>query len=69
MSRPYLDYYKTILEEVSFDPQLLRKEYMKALKILNQSEGIELQQWLENSEFNLLHNLTNENNELYKDVA
>jgi len=69
MSRPYLDYYKTILEKVSFDPQLLRKEYMKALKILNQSEGIELQQWLENSEFNLLHNLTNENNELYKDVA
>ena len=60
---------KTILEKVSFDPQLLRKEYMKALKILNQSEGIELQQWLENSEFNLLHNLTNENNELYKDVA
>ena len=34
MGRSYLDYYKYILEKVSFDPNLFLKEYRKAQKAL-----------------------------------
>ncbi|MGB3465426.1 MAG: hypothetical protein WBA74_09150 [Cyclobacteriaceae bacterium] len=47
MSTSYLTYYKTILEKVSFDKQLLIKEYYKALRSLNTRERSELNNWLQ----------------------
>jgi hypothetical protein len=34
----FLDYYKTILDKVSFDPVLLKKEYQKAINNLHAHE-------------------------------
>lgn len=42
----YLDYYKTILEKVSFDPMLFEKEYRKALRILSKRDALLLEAWL-----------------------
>ncbi|UZD23093.1 hypothetical protein PBT90_06760 [Algoriphagus halophytocola] len=42
----YIDYYKTILEKVSFDKHLLMKEYSKALQVLQDHEKRELNNWL-----------------------
>lgn len=42
----FLDYYKTILEKVSFDPFLLAKEYHKALSTIHPSEIDEFQSWV-----------------------
>tara|TARA_R110002020_G_scaffold189815_3_gene389123 strand:+ start:77 stop:316 length:240 start_codon:yes stop_codon:yes gene_type:complete len=42
----FLDYYKTILGKVSFDRQLLSKEYRKASQMLGASEVRELDSWL-----------------------
>lgn len=42
----FLDYYKTILQKVSFDPDLLLKEYRKALNALHPSEIEEFEQWI-----------------------
>lgn len=42
----FLDYYKIILEKVSFDPLLLRKEYQKAKCNLCGEEIRELNKWL-----------------------
>lgn len=39
-------YYKLILERVGFDPNLLLKEYKKALAIIHPSELGEFQQWM-----------------------
>lgn len=47
MNTTYLDYYKQILEKVSFDPLLFRKEYLKASKSLTVSEKEELDKWLQ----------------------
>jgi hypothetical protein len=46
MKTTYLDYYKTILDKVSFDRQLFRKEYRKALSRLQEPEQGTLNQWL-----------------------
>jgi acyl carrier protein len=46
-----LEYYKTILEKVSFDRNLCRKEFEKATKDLNEKEIIELKEWLQNKGF------------------
>ena len=46
MKTPFLDYYKLILDKVSFDQQLLMKEYRKALNVLTEQEAFDLQQWL-----------------------
>ncbi|WP_057938540.1 hypothetical protein [Algoriphagus resistens] len=43
----FLDYYKTILEKVSFDEQLLAKEYKKAKKFLDNAEARDLDYWLQ----------------------
>ena len=51
----FLNYYKTILEKVSFDSGLLEKEYLKAQKLLDISESKELEYWLFNS--GLVHKL------------
>jgi hypothetical protein len=47
MNTTYLDYYKQVLEKVSFDPQLFHKEYLKASKSLGFSEQEELDNWLQ----------------------
>lgn len=46
MRTSFLDYYKMILEKVSFDRQLLAKEYRKALTILHTHEARQLDQWM-----------------------
>ena len=43
----FLNYYKNILEKVSFDTYLLEKEYKKAKSILTGSEAQELDYWLD----------------------
>lgn len=42
-----LQYQKTILDKVSFDKQLFRKELIKSFKWLSASEIDELHQWAE----------------------
>ncbi|GAA4769057.1 MULTISPECIES: hypothetical protein [Flavobacterium] len=45
MSRQMIDYTKSILERVSFDPALFRKELEKAVKMLLPYEIEELSKW------------------------
>lgn len=45
MKTSLLEYYKLIISKVSFDPQLILKEYQKALRVLNGSESAELRRW------------------------
>lgn len=40
-----LEYSKIILEKVSFDQKLFRKEYRKAVKMLNEEEAGKLHEW------------------------
>lgn len=47
----FLDYYKTILKKVSFDRQLLSKEYRKAKQMLGASDARELDSWLHRNGF------------------
>ncbi len=42
----FLDYYKTVLEKVSFDSRLVAKEYGKAKELLQESERKELDDWV-----------------------
>jgi hypothetical protein len=42
----FLDYYKIILDKVSFDPVLFRKEYQKAKQFLCNDEIQDLNGWL-----------------------
>ncbi len=54
-STSFLDYYKTILEKVSFDSNLFTKEYNKAIKIIHPEEVPALDSWIQSSGFqNLL---------------
>jgi len=46
-----LEYYKTVLGKVSFDPVLFRKEMRKAFRHLVDEERIELRDWLRNSSY------------------
>lgn len=41
-----LEYSKLILAKVSFHPELLKKEYRKAVARLNKEEAKELTEWL-----------------------
>ena len=45
MQNTMLEYSKSILEKVSFDPELFQKELKKALKMLNPDEMRELILW------------------------
>ncbi|WPR77194.1 hypothetical protein [Algoriphagus sp. NG3] len=45
----FLNYYKMILEKVSFDKHLLQKEYWKAKQVLRETEVRELDYWLKNN--------------------
>lgn len=55
----FLEYYKTILEKVSFDQALLMKEYQKALQALHPPERIQLNQWIH--ENGLIEKITSSN--------
>jgi hypothetical protein len=46
MSTSFLDYYKMILDKVSFDPGLFSKEYQKAIHTLRENEAVDLNHWL-----------------------
>lgn len=47
MARPMLEYYKTVLQKVSFDVKLFSKELKKALSRLLPEEIEELKNWLQ----------------------
>ena len=46
MANSFLDYYKVILQKVSFDQALFRKELNKAFNSLNSNEAAQLRNWL-----------------------
>ncbi len=46
-----LEYYKTVLGKVSFDPLLFRKELRKAFRQLAGEERIALRDWLKDSSY------------------
>lgn len=46
-----LEYYKTVLGKVSFDPVLFRKELRKAFRHLVDEERIELRDWIKDSSY------------------
>jgi hypothetical protein len=46
MKTSFLDYYKLILDKVSFDKNLLRKEYSKAMSRLPERDKRHLDHWL-----------------------
>lgn len=46
MKNSFLDYYKEVLEKVSFDRDLLTKEYNKTVQTIDNSEIPLLNQWL-----------------------
>jgi len=47
MARPMLEYYKTVLQKVSFDVKLFSKELKKAISRLLPDEIEELKKWLQ----------------------
>lgn len=51
MKTSFLDYYKLILQKVSFDPVLLKKEYRKAVQRLQPEEADQLKKWLRQKPF------------------
>jgi hypothetical protein len=51
MKTSFLDYYKLILQKVSFDPVLLKKEYRKAVQRLRPEEADQLRRWLRQKPF------------------
>lgn len=53
MRTNFLDYYKLILDKVSFQQELFRKEYRKAMDRLTESEQHELNNWLNERGFHL----------------
>lgn len=57
----FLDYYKMILDKVSFDHVLLNKEYQKAKRNLQAHEVGDLNRWLRSKGY---HGILNEKNNL-----
>jgi hypothetical protein len=53
MKTSFLDYYKLILEKVSFNPQLMIKEYGKAKTTLTPHEQLQLDGWLRSNGFSM----------------
>jgi hypothetical protein len=45
----FLDYYKTVLDKVSFDYDLFAKEYRKAINVLSSEETAALNAWIKSS--------------------
>lgn len=46
MNNSFLNYYKLVLERVSFSEHLLIKEYNKAAKVLDVAELRDLDEWM-----------------------
>ncbi|MDX2303346.1 MAG: hypothetical protein NW226_11125 [Microscillaceae bacterium] len=46
MNSSMLEYCKIILEKMSFDPHLFKKEYRKSLRYLAKHECKELKKWI-----------------------
>ncbi|MGB0136513.1 MAG: hypothetical protein ACON34_01870 [Flavobacteriales bacterium] len=46
-----LEYYKTVLDQVSFNPTLFRKELRKAFKALVEEDKAHLRDWLQQSSY------------------
>jgi hypothetical protein len=46
----FFEYYKTVLDKVSFDHNLFAKEYRKAVNVLNPEERAALNAWIKSSE-------------------
>jgi len=46
MRNSFLDYYKMILEKVSFDPDLFEKEFRKAIRSVEKHEADQLAEWV-----------------------
>ena len=42
----FLDYYKMILQKVSFDSRLLKREYLKAVESLGREDVSEFRNWV-----------------------
>ena len=55
MQNTFLDYYKIVLDKVSFDHQLFMKEYRKALGLLSAREADDLHSWLDSKGLLPLH--------------
>ena len=53
MATSLLDYYKIILQKVSFDQALLLKELNKALNTLDSDDASQLKNWLASSGLSL----------------
>jgi hypothetical protein len=51
---PFLDYYKMILDRVSFYPELFVKEYRKAKRHLQPSDVDDLHRWMNERGFQVL---------------
>ncbi len=52
MKTSFLDYYKVILQKVSFDRKLFKKEYRKAIETLQESEAGILKRWIRENNIN-----------------
>jgi hypothetical protein len=52
-----IDYCKTVLKKVSFEPVLFEKELIKSLKWLNQTEKDEFIKWCSNNFKNKMDSL------------
>ncbi len=46
MAMKMLEYCKTILQKISFNKRLFKKEYKKTFKYLTKDEHLELKKWL-----------------------
>lgn len=51
MKTSMLDYYEQILDKVSFDYDLFRKEYRKAMHTLKPEDAQRLHQWIKDKGF------------------
>ena len=52
MDKSFLDYYKYVLEKVSFDENLFNKEFRKALNMLEKHDEKRLLQWIKDKGLN-----------------
>jgi len=57
----YYDYYKLVLDKVSFDGALLVKEYQKAKKLLDREEMEALDNWLFQAKGKAIKEIINQN--------
>ncbi len=48
-----LEYCKYLLDKISFDPELLEKEYQKGLKYLSPADQVELKHWIKEKRMEL----------------